>query len=104
MNFIRNYFQKKTNNFLVNQDYEFAKELNQAIDGLASSGKSKYGQLIHIEGIFLDITDRTQAHPRVPFATEDRGGKLANLVKELGFGNRKIIWKRSDLFNVDNYF
>ena len=104
MNFIRNYFQKRTNNFLVNQDYEFARELNQAIDGLASSGKSKYGQLVHIEGIFLDLTDRTQAHPRVPFATEDRGGKLANLVKELGFGNRKIIWKPSDLFNVDNYF
>ena len=104
MNFIRNYFQKRTNNFLVNQDYEFAKQLNQAIDELASSGKSKYGQLIHIEGIFLDITDRTQAHPRVPFATEDRSGKFANLVKEFGFGNRKIIWKPSDLFNVDKYF
>jgi hypothetical protein len=104
MNFIRNYFQKRTNNFLVNQDYEFAKQLNQAIDELVSSGKSKYGQLIHIEGIFLDLTDRTQAHPRVPFATEDRGGKFVNLVKEFGFGNRKIIWKSSDLFNVDNYF
>ena len=103
MNFIRNYFQKRTNNFLVNQDYEFAKQLNQAIDELASSGKSKYGQLIHIEGIFLDITDRTQAHPRVPFATEDRSGKFANLVKEFGFGNRKIIWKPSELFNVENY-
>src|SRR6056300_1609408 len=104
MNFIRNYFQKRTNNFLVNQDYEFAKQLNQAIDELASSGKSKYGQLIHLEGIFLDLTDRTQAHPRVPFATEDRGGKFTNLVKEFGFRNRKIIWKPSDLFNVDNYY
>ena len=104
MNFIRNYFQKRTNNFLVNQDYEFAKQLNQAIDELASSGKSKYGQLIHLEGIFLDLTDRTQAHPRVPFATEDGGGKFANLFKEFGYGNRKIIWKPSDLFNVDNYF
>ena len=104
MNFIRNYFQKRTNNFLVNQDYEFAKQLNQAIDELASSGKSKYGQLIHLEGIFLDLTDRTQAHPRVPFATEDGGGKFANLFKEFGYGNRKIIWKPSDLFNVDNYY
>ena len=40
MNFIRNYYQKRTNNFLVNQDYEFAKQLNQAIDELASSGKA----------------------------------------------------------------
>ena len=23
------------------------------------------------------------------------------MVKEFGFGNRKIIWKPSDLFNVD---
>ena len=103
MNFIRNYFQKKTNNFLVNQDYQFAKELNKAIDELGES-KAKYGQLIHLEGIFLDLTDRTQAHPRVPFATEDRGGKFAKMVKEFGFGNRKIIWKPSDLFNVDNYY
>ena len=96
MNFIRNYFQKKTNNFLVNQDYEFAKELNKSIDELFKFGKTKYGQLIHLEGIFLDLTDRTQTHPRVPFATEDRGGKLANLVKGLGFGNREIIWMEFD--------
>jgi hypothetical protein len=90
-NFIQKYFQKRTNNFLINQDYEFANELNEAIDKLSKIGKAEYGQLIHLEGIFLDLTDRTQAHPRVPFATEDRGGKFVNLVKEFGFGNRKII-------------
>ena len=54
-NFIRKYFQKKNNYFLINQDYEFANELNQAIDELGKSGKAKYGQLIHLEGIFLDL-------------------------------------------------
>ena len=85
MNFIRNYFQKRNNIFLEKQDYQFAKELNQAIDELGKAGKAKYGQLIHLEGIFLDLTDRTQSHPRVPFATEDRGGKFATMVKEFGF-------------------
>ena len=104
ISFIRNYFQKRTNIFLENQDYEFAKELHQAIEELAESGKVKRGQLTHLEGIFLDLTDRTQTHPRVPFATEDRGGMLQNFVKDLGFGNRKIIWKSSDLFNLDIYY
>lgn len=104
MNFIRNYFQKRNNIFLEKQDYQFAKELNKSIDELCKFGKTKYGQLIHLEGIFLDLTDRTQAHPRVPFATENGGGKFANLFKEFGYGNRKIIWKPSDLFNVDNYY
>ena len=103
INFIRNYFQKRTNIFLENQDYEFAKELHKGMEELIEKGNTKYGQLQHLEGIFLDITDRTQAHPRVPFATEDRGGMLQNVVKDLGFGNRKIIWKPSDLFNLDDY-
>ena len=71
MNFIRNYFQKRTNIYLENQDYEFAKELHKGMEELIKKGNIKYGQLQHLEGIFLDITDRTQAHPRVPFATED---------------------------------
>ena len=104
MNFIQNYFQKRTNIFLENQDYEFAKELHQGMEELAESEKAKHGQLQHLEGIFLDITDRTHTHPRVPFATEDRGGKFQNFVKDLGFGNRKIIWKPSDLFNLHTYY
>ena len=104
MNFIRNYFQKRTNIYFENQDYEFAKELHKGMEELIEKGNTKYVQLQHLEGIFLDITDRTQAHPRVPFATEDRGGMLQNFVKYLGFGNRKIIWKPSDLFNLDDYY
>ena len=62
-------------------------------------GKKVY----HLEGIFLDLTDRTQSHPKVPFATEDRGGVFQNIVKDMGLGNRKVIWKPSELFNVQNY-
>ena len=110
MNFIQNYFQKRTNIMVANQDYELAQEfmnmdfsfgLNQ--DGSMKDGKTVGAYLFQMEGIFLDLTDRTLSHPRVPYAHEDRGGKFANLVKEFGFGNRKIIWKPSDLFDLDVY-
>lgn len=110
MNFIQNYFQKRTNNMIAHQDFELAEEFvsldfsfgyNQ--DGSIKDGETVGKYLFHMEGIFLDLTDRTLSHPRVPYAHEDGGGKFANLVKEFGFGNRKIIWKPSDLFNLDEY-
>ena len=110
MNFIQNYFQKRTNIMVANQDYELAQEfmnmdfsfgLNQ--DGSMKDGKTVGAYLFQMEGIFLDLTDRTLSHPRVPYAHEDRGGKFANLVKEFGFGNRKVIWQPSDLFDLDAY-
>lgn len=112
MNFIRNYFQNKTNIMAANQDFEFAEELMNASDKFVErsmdkdgniDGKSVGKDLFHIEGIFLDLTDRTLSHPKVPYAHEDRGGMFANIVKEFGLGNRKVIWQPSDLFNLDEY-
>ena len=74
---------------LMNADYDFVKE-DFLPDG-EPNGKVIGKKLFHIEGIFLDLTDRTLSHPRVPYAHEDRGGKFANLVKEFGLGNRKVI-------------
>ena len=111
MNFIQNYFQKRTNNMIAQQDYELAEQLMNA-DLSFQYDKDENGdpdypsitkKVYHLEGIFLDLTDRTQAHPKVPFATEDRGGVFQNIVKDMGMGNRKVIWKPSDLFNVENY-
>ena len=110
MNFIRNYFQKRTNNMIAHQDYELAEQfmnsdmsfcLNE--DGSMKDGKTVGKHLFQMEGIFLDLTDRTLSHPKVPFAHEDRGGKFANIVKEAGLGNRKVIWRPSDLFDLDEY-
>ena len=110
MNFIQTYFQKRTNNIIAHQDFELAEQFvnldfsfgyNQ--DGSIKDGKIVGKYLFHMEGIFLDLTDRTLSHPKIPFAHEDRGGKFANLVKEFGFGNRKVIWQPSDLFNLDEY-
>ena len=109
MNFIQNYFQTRTNIMIANQDFELAEEFMNASykfversmdkDGNID-GKSVGKDLFHIEGIFLDLTDRTLSHPKVPYAHEDRGGMFANIVKEFGLGNRKVIWHPSDLFNL----
>ena len=94
------------NKFAVNQDYEFAKELINALEKniTREDPETIRRKLFYFEGIFLDLTDRTGAHPTVPFAHEDRGGIMQNVVKFFGFGNRKIIWEFTELFNEDDYF
>ena len=94
------------NKFAVNQDYEFASELIQALEKNIPGEDPELirKKLFYFEGIFLDLTDRTGAHPTVPFAHEDRGGVMQDFVKFLGFGNRKIVWEFNELFNEDAYF
>ena len=112
MRFIQSYFQKRTNNIIASQDYELAEQFMNADLEFVDEDKDENGEpdglligkkFLQLEGIFLYLTDRTLAHPIVPFAHEDRGGKFANIVKEFGLGNRKIIWKPSDLFDVNAY-
>ena len=112
MNFIKNYFQKRTNNSVANLDYELAEQFMNAdfkfverhldedgkYDGI-SIGK----KFFHLEAIFLFLTDRTLSHPQVPYRHEDRVGRFGKIVKEMGFGNRKVIWQPSDLFDLDAY-
>ena len=113
MNFIQNYFQKRNNNIVANLDYELAEQFmntdfkfvardldeNGQYDGI-SIGK----KFFHLEGIFLFLTDRTLSHPQVPYRHEDRGGRFGNILKEMLFGNRTVIWQPSDLFDYDAYF
>ena len=95
---------------IAHQDYELAEQfMNMDLsfglnpDGSMKDGKTVGKQLFQMEGIFLDLTDRTLSHPKVPFSHEDRGGKFAKIVKEAGLGNRKVIWQPSDLFDLDSY-
>ena len=95
---------------IAHQDYELAEQfMNMDMsfglnpDGSIKDGKTVGKQLFQMEGIFLDLTDRTLSHPKVPFAHEDRGGKFTNIVKEAGLGNRKVIWQPSELFDLDSY-
>ncbi len=112
MNYVKNYLQKRTNNMVAAQDFEFVEQfMNADYDFVKEDflpngeydGKVVGKKLFHLEGIFLDLTDRTASHPRVPYAHEERGGIFSNIVKEFGLGNRKIIWQPSDLFDLDAY-
>ena len=112
MNFIQNYFQKRNNNIVANLDYELAEQFMNADFKFVERDLDKNGQydgisigkkFFHLEGIFLFLTDRTLSHPQVPYRHEDRGGKFGNIIKEMGFGNRKVIWQPSDLFDLDAY-
>ena len=113
MNFIQNYFQKRTNNYVANLDYELAEQFMNADFKFVERDLDENGQydgisigkkFFHLEGIFLFLTDRTLSHPQVPYRHEDRGGLFSNIKKEMGFGNRKIIWQPSDLFDYNSYF
>ena len=113
MNFIQNYFQKRNNNIVANLDYELAEQFMNADFKFVERDLDKNGQydgisigkkFFHLEGIFLFLTDRTLSHPQVPYRHEDRGGMFGNIIKEMGFGNRKVIWQPSDLFDYDAYF
>ena len=112
MNFIQNYFQKRNNNIVANLDYELAEQFMNADFKFVERDLDKNGQydgisigkkFFHLEGIFLFLTDRTLSHPQVPYRHEDRGGRFGNIIKEIGFGNRKVIWQPSDLFDLDAY-
>ena len=112
MNFIQNYFLKISNKSVANLDYELAEQFMNADFKFVEKDVDENGQynglligkkFFHLEGIFLFLTDRTLSHPQVPYAHEDRGGKFANIIKEIGFGNRKVIWQPSDLFDLDTY-
>ena len=112
MNFVQTYFQKRTNNSVANLDYELAEQFMNADFKFVERDLDKNGQydgiligkkFFHLEGIFLFLTDRTLSHPQVPYRHEDRGGKFGNILKEMGFSNRKVIWQPSDLFDLDGY-
>ena len=112
MNFIQNYLQKKTNNSVVNLDYELAEQFMNADFKFVERDLDENGKydgiligkkFFHLEGIFLFLTDRTLSHPQVSYAHEERGGKFANIIKAFGVGNRKVIWQPSDLFDLDTY-
>ena len=58
--------------WIEDQDYELATGLQKALLDL-SSRENKYKlKRFFCENIFLDMTDRTQRHPQVPFKTEER--------------------------------
>jgi hypothetical protein len=99
-----NYFLKGQNSLIAGLDFELANDFKKAILCLNKSDSLSYKKKLFYEAIFLDLTDRTERHPRTSFEIEDRGGFFSGLVKSVGLGNQKIIWKLDSRFDPEYYF
>lgn len=99
-----NYFLKGQNALVARMDFELANDFKKAVLDLNKSDSLFYKKKLYFEAIFLDLTDRTEHHPRTNFEVEDRGGLFSGFVKSFGFGNKKIIWKLDSRFNPEYYF
>lgn len=91
------------------EDYEHAKECFNAIayysDDKNINETSDLNNIVFVEAIFLELTDRTKTHPSVPFKIEEKKGLYNAILRKLdGDAGKKIIWRYSELFDLQNYF
>ena len=99
-----NYLLKGQNTLVAGMDSELAKDFKEAILNLNRSDELYQKKRLYFEAIFLDLTDRTECHPRTSFQMEDRGGIMGGFVKSLGMGNQKVVWALDSRFDPENYF
>lgn len=99
-----NYLLKGQNALIARMDFELANDFKKAILDLNKSDSLFYKKRLYYEAIFLDLTDRTEQHPRTNFEMEDRGSLFSGFVKSFGLGNKKIIWKLDNRFDSEYYF
>jgi hypothetical protein len=102
--FMFNYLLKGQNSLLEGMDFELTKDFKKAILDLNKSENLFYKKKLYFEAIFLDLTDRTESHPRTSFKMKDRGGLMSGIVKSIGLGNQKVVWELDNRFEPDYYF
>ena len=95
---------KSQNNLIARADVELANDFKKAFLKLNKTDSLFKKNKLYNEAIFLDLTDRTECHPRTSFKTEDRGGLLGGIVKSFGMGNQKVVWELDESFNKEYYF
>lgn len=99
-----NYFLKGQNALVAGTDFELANDFKKAFLDLSKTDSLFYKKKLYNEAIFLDLTDRTECHPRTSFKMEDRGGLMGGVVKSLGLGNQKVVWELDSRFDPEYYF
>lgn len=88
-------------------DYEKANGVRDALIALNKNDPLFNEKKFFFEGIFLDLTDRTEKHPQIPIITKKKEkGFLSNLQKEFSGGNDplEIQWVYNEEFNLEEYF
>ena len=89
---------------VARMDFELANEFKKAFLNLNKTDNQFNKKKLYNEAIFLDLTDRTECHPRINFKMEDRGGLFSGLIKGVGMGNQKVVWELDQSFDTENYF
>ena len=95
---------KGLNAMIVSLDFGLAKDFKKAFLNLSKTDDLFYKKKLYNEAIFLDLTDRTECHPRISIKSEDAGGLLGGVVKSLGMENQKIVWELDETFDPEYYF
>ena len=95
---------KSQNAMVAGMDFELANEFKKAFLNLNKTDNQFNKKKLYNEAIFLDLTDRTECHPRMSFKMEDRGGLFSGLKKGLGMGNQKVVWELDETFDTEYYF
>ena len=90
--------------WIADQDYEIAEGLSRKLNSISMESKERF----YFENIFLDITDRTESHPRIEFILKDRkylilNSLISKFVESMGFGNKIIAWEYDNKFDRDYY-
>ena len=87
-------------------DYDLAKDLKKAIININENDPVLNDKKFFFEGIFLDLTDRTEKHPRMPIITKKRDKNIMSPFNEMiaGGEQRDIEWVLNDVFITENYF
>ena len=85
-----------TSKYVEGQDYQIAEQLIEVLHKKNCSDLEK----LFFEGIFLDLSDRTQSHPIMPFEFADNV-LLKTLLRPTKI--RKIKWEVPNGFNFEAY-
>ncbi len=97
---------KGHNKMVIDFDVDLAKKLKERLLKLSKYEENFKTKKFYFESIFLDLTDRTQAHPQIRFArTETKEGLMKKIGQEIGFGEQQVVWELPlDGFDLDSYF
>ena len=95
---------KGQNAMIAGMDFELANDFKKAFLNLNKTDSIYNKKKLYNEAIFLNLTDRTECHPRMNFKKEDRGGLLGGVMKNLGIGNQKVVWELDETFDTEYYF
>ena len=88
-----------TQKFVQNQDFQILKQLCKKLNSLDRELMDNRIQKFYYEGIFLDLTDCSQSHPKFEVKQKNT---LRSFFNPLSV--RDIVWEVPGTFRLESYF